>query len=74
MLDEFLNVQATLPKGGHRFWWDTADLSEEQRDAVVEAFGRPDVSDRAVQIVLGNWGVKVTKQQVGHLRRKLADG
>jgi transposase len=74
MLDEFLKVQATLPRGGHRFWWDNADLTDEQRGAVVEALVRPDVSDKAVQIVLGNWGVKVTKQQVGHLRRKLADG
>jgi transposase len=74
MLDEFLNAQAGLPRGGHRWWWDHADLTVEQRDAVCEALARPDVSDKAVQIVLGNWGVKVTKQQVGHLRRKLADG
>jgi transposase len=74
MLDEFLNVQASLPKGGHRWWWDHAGLSDAQRESVEQALARPDVSDKAVQIVLGNWGVKVTRQQVGHLRRKLADG
>jgi transposase len=74
MLDEFLKVQATLPRGGHRWWWDEADLSDEQRDGVRQAFARPDVSDKAVQIVLTNWGVKVTKSQVSHLRRKLSDG
>jgi transposase len=73
MIDEFLKVQQDLPRGGHRWWWNEADLSAEQRDAVVQALGRPDVSDKAVQIVLGNWGVKVSRQQVGHLRRKLND-
>jgi hypothetical protein len=74
MLDEFLKVQDTLPRGGHRWWWDAVDLTGDQKDAVVEALGRPDVSDKAVQIVLGNWGVKVSKSQVSHLRRKLSDG
>jgi len=74
MLDEFLKVQATLPRGGHRFWWDHTDLSDDQKDAVLQAIARPDVSDKAVQIVLTNWGVKVTKSQVAHLRRKLSDG
>jgi hypothetical protein len=74
MLDEFLNAQATLSKGGHRWWWQHCDLTDEQRDAVRQALARPDVSDKAVQIVLGNWGVKVTRGQIGHLRRRLADG
>jgi hypothetical protein len=74
MLDEFYKVQATLPKGGHRFWWDDCDLTVEQRDAVVEALSRPDLSDRTVTIILNQWGVKVTKSQVSHLRRKLSDG
>jgi transposase len=74
MLDEFLKVQEGLPRGGHRWWWDAADLSDDQRAAVVQALARPDVSDKAVHIVLGNWGVKVSKSQVSHLRRKLADG
>jgi transposase len=74
MLDEFLKAQAGLPKGGHRWWWDHAGLSDVQKQAVAEALARPDVSDKAVQIVLADWGVKVTRQQVGHLRRRLADG
>jgi len=74
MLDEFLKVQETLPRGGHRWWWDEVDLSADQKDAVLQALQRPDVSDKAVQIVLGNWGVKVSKSQVSHLRRKLSDG
>jgi hypothetical protein len=32
------------------------------------------VSDRAVRIVLGNWGVNVTLAQVAHLRRKVQNG
>jgi transposase len=74
MLDEFLKAQASLPKGGHRWWWEHSGLSDEQKQAAQEAMARPDVSDKAVQIVLADWGVKVTRQQVGHLRRKLADG
>jgi hypothetical protein len=56
MLDEFLNVQAGLSRGGPRWWWDDADLNDEQRDAVLQAVHRPDVSDRAVQLVLGQVG------------------
>jgi hypothetical protein len=74
MLDEFLNVQAGLSRGGPRWWWDDADLNDEQRDAVLQAVHRPDVSDRAVQLVLGRWGVKVTQAQVAHLRRKTERG
>ena len=74
MLEEFLKVQAELPRGGHRSWYDVAPLTDEQRQALMEAMGRPDVSDTAVQIVLGRWGVKVTRQQVGHLRRKIVHG
>jgi hypothetical protein len=74
MLDEFLNAQSTLAKGGHRWWWEHSGLTEQQRAAVGEAVLRPDVSDRAVQIVLADWGVKVTRGQVAHLRRRLSDG
>ena len=74
MLERFLEAQKTLPKGGHRWWWEHCGLSDDQRAAVKEALVRPDVSDKAVQIVLGEWGVQVTRQQVGHLRRRLADG
>jgi transposase len=73
MLDEFLNVQATLPRGGQRWWWHTVDLTDDQRAAVVEALHRPDVSDKAVHIVLSRWGVKVTHSQVSHLRRRLTN-
>jgi len=74
MLEEFLKAQAELPRGGHRSWFETAQLDEGQREALVEAMRRPDVSDTAVQVVLARWGVKVTRQQVGHLRRKMTDG
>jgi hypothetical protein len=74
MLDEFLNAQSGLSRGGPRWWWDDADLTGEQRDAVLEAVGRPDVSDRAVQMVLAKWGFKVTQAQVAHLRRKTQHG
>jgi hypothetical protein len=74
MLDEFVQAQAGLSKGGPRWWWDDAPLSDEQRAAILEAVGRPDVSDRAVRIVLAKWGVPVTQAQVAHLRRKMQHG
>jgi hypothetical protein len=74
MIDEFLQVQATLPSGGRRWWWDSVNLTDEQKAAVIEAIGRPDVSDNAVRLVLGKWGVQVTQAQVAHMRRKLTDG
>jgi hypothetical protein len=74
MIEEFVEAQATLRKGGPRWWWDEAPLNDVQREAVLQAFARPDVSDRAVRIVLGNWGVNVTLAQVAHLRRKVQNG
>lgn len=74
MLDEFLEARSGLSRGGPRWWWDHSGLTDGQRNSVVEACARPDIPDKAVQIVLGQWGVKVTSAQVGHLRRKLADG
>jgi hypothetical protein len=74
MLDEFLDAQAKLTKGGPRWWWDHVDLTDEQRNAVLEAVGRPDVSDRAVKMVLAKWGVTVTQAQIAHLRRKVQAG
>jgi hypothetical protein len=74
MLDEFLNAQASLTRGGPRWWWDDVALDDQQKSAVIEAVGRPDVSDRAVRLVLANWGVTVTQAQVAHLRRKVQAG
>ena len=74
MLDEFIEAQAGLTKGGPRWWWDDVDLTGEQRDAVLEALVRPDVSDRAVRLVLNRWGVTVSQAQVAHLRRKVQAG
>ena len=74
MIEEFVEAQAKLSRGGPRWWWDDAPLNGVQREAIVEALLRPDVSDRAVRIVLGNWGVPVTLSQVAHLRRKLQNG
>ena len=74
MIEEFVAAQAKLSKGGPRWWWDDVPLDGSQRDAVLEALARPDVSDRAVRIVLGNWGVPVTLAQVAHLRRKFHNG
>jgi len=71
MMDEFLKVQAESGKPGVPGWWDRVlpKLSVEQRASLEQAAASGDIGHRAISLVLGQWGFKVTAAQVGHWRR-----
>lgn len=70
-MDEFLQAQAGMPRPGVSGWWQTMDLTAEQRSKLELAAVNPAISHRAIATVLGQWGVRVTVGQVGHWRRNL---
>ena len=70
-MDEFSAVQASIGKTGVRGWWEKYDFSDQQMDRLVAAGRDPAISHRAISIVLGNWGYKVSPQQVGNWRRSV---
>lgn len=70
-IDRFLQVAAELPKGGVKPWWERLGLDEQQADQLRAALTHPMVTDRAVQIVLREWGHEVNLSSIGHYRRAL---
>ena len=69
-MDEFAEAQAQLRRpNGYRGWWETLDISDEQRDALAAAGANPAISHRAIHTVLQRWGCQVTIGQIGHWRR-----
>lgn len=68
-MDEFRQVQSELGKPGTAGWWELLDLPEDKRESLEAAGADPTISHRAISVVLGRWGVKVSQQQVGHWRR-----
>lgn len=70
-MDEFLRVQKKAAKPGTTGWWDRVlpELSDEQRDSLIEAARSNSISHRTISIVLSNWGYEVSAPSVGHWRR-----
>lgn len=69
-MDEFRQAQQQLKRpNGYRAWWETLDLTDEQRQALMAAGADPTISHRAIHIVLQRWGCQVSIGQVGHWRR-----
>lgn len=70
-MSEFHEAQRQLKKPGISGWWEhvLADLDEQRRDALIEAAHDPQISHRAIAVVLGRWGYEVNREKVAHWRR-----
>lgn len=69
-MDEFAQAQAKLRKpNGYRAWWETLDITDEQRGRLMAAGANRAISHRAIYLVLQEWGCEVTLGQIGHWRR-----
>jgi hypothetical protein len=69
-MDEFREAQSILKRPhGYKAWWETLDLTDRQREDLMAAGADPDISHRAILIVLKQWGHKVSLGQIGHWRR-----
>lgn len=68
-MDEFTEVQMTLTSRGMSGWWDRAVLSDEQWAQLNAAADNPEITRRAISIVLSRWGVDVSITQVGYWKQ-----
>jgi hypothetical protein len=66
----FRQAQQSLHRGGMKGWWQTVHLEPDQWQAIDAAIEDPHITDRAIQIVLKDWGVEVNVNQVSHYRRR----
>ena len=69
-MDEFRRAQSELKRpNGYRAWWQTLNITDQQRADLEAAGADPTISHRAIHIVLQSWGCEVTIGQIGHWRR-----
>ena len=70
-MDEFRQAQSELQGPGVRGWWSVVleDLSDDKRDSLLAAASSPDITHRAISVVLNRWGYDVNPVKVGHWRR-----
>ena len=69
-MDEFRRAQSELKRpNGYRAWWQTLNITDQQKADLEAAGADPSISHRAIHIVLKSWGCEVTVGQVGHWRR-----
>ena len=69
-MDEFRRAQSELKRpNGYRAWWETIDVTDQQRADLEAAGADPTICHRAIHIVLKSWGHEVTVGQIGHWRR-----
>ena len=73
MVDEFEAAQAALKRPGVSGWWVKVldELDEDRRESLLRAKGNPDISHRAISVVLQGWGFDVNREKVAHWRRNV---
>ena len=69
-MDEFEQAQAEA-RPGYVGWWEKVipQLTDEQQASLQKALRNRDITHTVISKVLGQWGHKVSYQQVGHYRR-----
>jgi hypothetical protein len=70
-MSEFRDLQAKSRRQGFPNWFEkiNGDLSDEQRDDLVDALKDRDISARVICAVLEGWGFKVSDGQIARYRR-----
>jgi len=74
-MDEFEKAQAEA-RPGYTGWWNKVipQLTDDQQASLQNACLNRDISHSVIAKVLGQWGHKVSQQQVGHYRRNYVEG
>ena len=71
-IQEFKDVQQQAPKHGNPSWFETyvPQMTDSQREGLMEALNDSSITHTTIAKVLKNWGYKVTANSVGHWRRQ----
>ena len=70
-MDEFAAAQARLPRGNTISWYEkvTPELTPEQVVKLDAALASPDISARAIAVVLDGWGHEVKEGTISKWRK-----
>ena len=70
-MDEFRAAQASLKPPGVKGWWVKVleEVDVERGEALLAAARDPEISNRAISVVLEGWGYPITREKVAHWRR-----
>ena len=70
-MDEFAAAQARLPRGNTISWYEkvTPELTAEQVVKLDAALASPDISARAIAVVLDGWGHQVKEGTISKWRK-----
>ncbi len=70
-MDEFRAAQESLKGPGVVGWWGRVipELDPAQRERLLEAGKDRTISNRAISIVLTQWGYDISSERVSHWRR-----
>lgn len=70
-MDEFREAQANLKRPGVRGWWVKVldEVDEERAAALLAAAADPNISHKAIAVVVSGWGFPVNREKVAHWRR-----
>jgi len=71
-ITEFQQMQKDMPKSGTPSWFElyVPEMTDTQREGLMEALEDRSISNRVIAKVVTNWGYPVTEHKVGHWRRK----
>lgn len=70
-MDEFREAQANLRPPGVAGWWVKVldEVDADRAEALLAAAADPEISNRAIALVVSGWGFPVTREKVAHWRR-----
>ena len=70
-MDEFVAAQNGLVRGNTVSWYERVapELTAEQRASLDAALASPDISARAIAVVLDGWGFEVKEGTISKWRK-----
>lgn len=71
-IEEFRQAQKSGLKKGNPSWYEVyvPQMTDEQREGLIQALNDPTINHATISKVLGNWGYEVKANSVGHWRRQ----
>jgi hypothetical protein len=71
-IEAFRQAEKQAPRHGNPSWFEiyTAQMTDEQREGLIEALRDPTIKHATIARVMKGWGYEVSGNSVGHWRRQ----